>query len=153
MIRLRLAITGSIVLALVLSILPMPDWASAWRPAWLLLVLCYWCLALPERCGLATAWLSGLVLDVLQSTLLGQSAFTMTLVAYVVTREHRRLRMFSLGHQALLLGASICGLPWLAAWLPGNAPRLQNGLPTALVSVFLWPWAFIVLRDLRRRCS
>ena len=151
----RLAIAATLLLALLLTILPMPTWAEAWRPAWLLMVLCYWCLALPDRCNLTTAWCTGLILDVLQDGVLGVWALTLTIIAYLAIREHRRVRMYSLGQQALLLGLVLLPVPYLQAWtqgISGHVPRLGGGLASTLVSVLLWPWVFIVLRDLRRRC-
>ena len=45
--------TGIIVLtfivALLLTVIPVPDWARYIRPDWVGLVLIYWCMALPER--------------------------------------------------------------------------------------------------------
>jgi rod shape-determining protein MreD len=40
----------------------MPDWAASARPEWVVLVLIYWILALPERVGVAAGWLVGLSL-------------------------------------------------------------------------------------------
>jgi rod shape-determining protein MreD len=154
--RLPVALYLTLALALVLMLLPMPEWAEAWRPHWLALVLAYWTLALPDRCGLATAWVCGLCLDTLQDRLLGHSAFVLTLLAYLVMREHRRIRMYSMLHQAILLASAMAVLPLATGWLQGltgHAPRVYNTLPSALTTLLLWPLAFIVLRDLRRRAS
>ena len=65
MIRGRRHGTGVIVLtfviALLLTVIPLPDWARYLRPDWVGLVLIYWCMALPDRvgwlCRKATLWL------------------------------------------------------------------------------------------------
>lgn len=151
---LTLTLYATLALALALMLLPMPEWAEPWRPHWLALALAYWTLALPERCGLATAFVLGLCLDTLQDRLLGHSAFVLTLLAYLVLREHRRLRMYSFMHQALLLGLALTLIPLATGWirgLTGHSPYVYNTLPAALTTLLLWPLAFIVLRDLRRR--
>ncbi|RMG27723.1 MAG: rod shape-determining protein MreD, partial [Gammaproteobacteria bacterium] len=64
----------SLFTAWVLSVLPLPEAFRPWRPEWPLLVLVYWSLALPHRVNLGTAWITGLVQDLLVGTLLGQHA-------------------------------------------------------------------------------
>ncbi len=56
------AIVVSFVVAFMLTAVPLPDWAVSWRPDWVALVLAYWCLALPRRIGVLTAWFIGLLL-------------------------------------------------------------------------------------------
>ena len=53
------------IAALLLTIIPLPDWARYLRPDWVGLVLIYWCLALPERVGVSTGWFMGLLVDLL----------------------------------------------------------------------------------------
>ena len=67
----------SFVVSLMLTALPMPEWASLWRPAWVALVLIYWCMALPARSGVLVGWSVGLLLDVMTGTLLGQHALAL----------------------------------------------------------------------------
>ena len=52
----------TILVALVLTLIPLPGWASSFRPEWLVLVLIYWAMALPERMGVTIGWLAGLML-------------------------------------------------------------------------------------------
>jgi len=44
----NLVIYLSLLVALVLMILPLPDWAQIYRPNWMALVLIYWSMALPK---------------------------------------------------------------------------------------------------------
>ena len=52
------------VISFVLTIMPMPQIAIHLRPEWSALVLLYWCMALPQRIGVGTGWIVGLLLDV-----------------------------------------------------------------------------------------
>ena len=67
-----LVIYVSLMVALILMILPLPDWAQMYRPNWMALVLIYWSMALPQRVGLWFAFFCGIVLDTSLGTLLGQ---------------------------------------------------------------------------------
>ncbi|MBC9252161.1 rod shape-determining protein MreD [Pseudomonas alcaligenes] len=144
----------SLLLALLLSVMPLPDFLQIGRPLWLALVLSYWVLALPHRVGMITAWLFGLGQDVLYGALLGQHALTLTLVIFLVLTLERRMRMFPLWQQSLVL-LVVLGLAqlvqlWLNALTGNRAPTLEFVLP-ALISALLWPWVFAILRGLQQR--
>ena len=94
-------VTCSFVLALLLTALPVPDWAATWRPAWVALVLIYWCMAVPGRIGVLVGWMVGLFLDVLTGTLLGQHAMALAVIAYITHTSYRRIRVLSPWQQAV----------------------------------------------------
>jgi rod shape-determining protein MreD len=149
-----LAIILSILAALLLSVMPMPHPVSLGRPMWLAMVLAYWVMALPHRVGLLTAWLAGLVSDVLFGQLFGQNALVMTLVVWMVLLLYQRIRRFPLWQQSLVMlpvfGIAQMVLLWLNS-LSGNRPPTLLFLLPAVVSAVLWPWVFSLLRGVRRR--
>ncbi len=152
----RLWVIGlTFVIALMLTAMPLPQWASAWRPAWVAMVLMYWCIALPHRVGITTAWVVGLLVDVLTVALLGQNALGLTLVAYFALKSHQRIRVFALGQQAVVV--AIILVVYLTAMhfvrLLVRAPAGNDFWAPALTSMLLWPWLFIILRDVRRRAN
>lgn len=143
----------SLLIAFVLSILPMPAWLSIARPAWVPLVVLYWVMALPERFGLLFAFFSGLVLDIFLGTYFGQSSLGLLLVTAVVLSLHRRLRMFPWWQQAFMVFVVI-GLYqllnlWMRTLLGGVTPSLWYLVPS-VSSAALWPWVSGVLRFARR---
>jgi len=150
--------TGMIILtmlaSLLLTILPLPDAVEALRPPWYALVLIYWCFALPERVGVGTGWLLGLMVDSLTGCLLGQHALALSLIAYLSITLHRRVRIFPLWQQSLTVLVLLSVERLLSLWINGAigrpTPPLEYWVP-ALVGMFLWPWVFVILRDLRRR--
>lgn len=137
------------VVAYVLMVVPLPEWALHWRPAWVTMVLIYWCIALPERTGVFTGWLVGLFLDVLVGTVLGQHALSLSLVSYISLKLHHRLRVYPLHQQVFIVFILV-----FIAQLPGVWIRGIQNYPTsgwvfmypAIVSLFLWPWVSIALR-------
>lgn len=144
----------SFVAALMLTALPLPDWAVNWRPAWVAMVLIYWCMALPHRVGIGIGWLLGIFLDVLQGTLLGQNAIGLALLAYFTLQSHQRIRMFPLVQQALMICLFILVYQLLSLWvrgIMGVPPKSWTYWMPAFTSMVLWPWLFIILRDMRRR--
>lgn len=147
-------IVCSFIAAYMLTAMPLPAWAAGWRPAWVMLVLIYWCLALPERVGIGIAWVSGLLLDVQQGAIFGQNAIVMVIVAYIIIKLHQRIRVYPLTQQALLVCLFVLLSQLLMLWIRGMAgipPQHWSYWAPALTSMILWPWSFIILRDIRRK--
>ncbi|MBF7730291.1 rod shape-determining protein MreD [Pseudomonas sp. N040] len=143
----------SIALGMLLSVLPM-GFMEVGRPLWLALILSFWTMFLPHRFGLARAWVLGLAEDVLYGSLLGQNALILTLITFLVMTLHRRLRMFPLWQQAMVLLVVFGLAQLLQLWLytlSGNRPPTLLFLLPALVSALLWPWVFAILRGLSKR--
>lgn len=147
------AILATFVVAVMLTLLPLPEWAERFRPEWVAMVLIYWCMALPERVNIGIGWLAGLFLDVARGALLGQHALALTLVAYLTVRLHRRLRVFPLWQQSLAVLMLVACAQLLVLWVKGiigQSPGDWSYWLPAFTSMLLWPWMFLILRDLRR---
>ena len=144
----------SLVCAFLLTALPLPSWADTWRPAWVLITLIYWCMALPDRVGIGRAWGIGLLLDVQQGGVLGQQALGFALIAYLIIQIHKRLRVFSLIQQACLVGFMIGFNLLIASWIDGIMgfpPQSWTYWMPAVTGVVVWPCLFVILRNIRRR--
>ena len=144
----------SFIAALMLTLIPLPDWASYLRPEWVTIVLIYWCMALPERVGVGIGWLAGLFLDVVHGAVLGQYAMTLALIAYFTLNLHQRLRVYPMGQQVLMVLLLVLFQQLLVIWIKGfigeSVDSLRYWLPS-LTTMLLWPWLFVILRDLRRQ--
>ena len=55
----------SIIVALLLGLLPLPDVLQPLRPYWLALVVAYWVIEAPDSAGLSFAVIVGLVADLI----------------------------------------------------------------------------------------
>jgi len=144
----------TLVIALLLTILPMPEWAERFRPQWVAMTLIYWALALPTRVGVFWAWGVGLVMDVTSGTVLGQHALSLSVAVYLAVELHARIRVFPLLQQAVSVWVLLLVERLLALWVFGATgqptPTLWYWMPT-FTGMLLWPWIFILLRDVRRR--
>ena len=149
-----LVIFFSIFIALVLAILPMPETLQTYRLQWLTLVLIYWCLAIPERVGVGVSFLAGIMLDIVTGSLLGQHAMSLSVVAFITVKTHQRVRVFPPWQQALFVVALLLLERMLYVWVEGaiGRPGKDAGFWVApLLGGILWPWLFIIMRDIRRR--
>jgi rod shape-determining protein MreD len=142
------------LISLVLSILPMPASLQLYRVQWTALVLIYWCMAVPERVGVGIGFLAGLLLDILTGTLLGQHALGLSVVAFLTIKTYRRVRVFPLWQQSVFVVLLLLLERLLFFWVDGTIGRPAKETESwiaPLLGGLIWPWLFIVMRDLRRR--
>lgn len=148
------AIVITFAIALGLTALPLPEWARAFRPEWVTLVLVYWCLALPSRVNVGIGWIIGLFTDVITGNLLGQHALSLAVVAFVTVKVHKQVRVYPLWQQALSVFVLVALSQLLVVWVKGiigQAPDDWVYWAPSVTSALLWPWVYIVMRDVRRK--
>ena len=148
------AIAVSIIAALVLQIMPMPHLADQLRPDWVLLVLSYWTLALPNRVNVGVAFINGLALDILLGTSLGVHSFAMCISIFVLAANYQRLRNYSVWQQAVVIGILASLYHLIVFWLQHlltDIYFLFTYLWPVITSMLIWPWLFLLLRKFRRQ--
>jgi rod shape-determining protein MreD len=144
-----LTVIITLIVAFILTLLPMPSWAVWLRPAWVLMTLTYWAMMMPEHVSVGTAWISGIFLDVLEGTLLGEHAFALTVVIYFVVRMASRLRMFPLVQQGLSIFLLVLLYQFILFCIQGFLGALPSSWlywSASLTSMLLWPWVHSILR-------
>lgn len=115
--------TASVVAALILAIVPLPDAVDPFRPDWVAVVLLYWSLIEPRRYGLLTAFWLGIVLDTLTGSLLGQHALALLVLVYLSQRFYLRIRAFPASQVALMVIALLALYEFILFWIDGAAGR------------------------------
>ncbi|HEV2228631.1 MAG TPA: rod shape-determining protein MreD [Steroidobacteraceae bacterium] len=100
-VRVRMALTA--LVALILTVLPLPVWLDVLRPAFLVLTVLYWSFNTPRAGGIGLGFACGLLLDVFQGPVLGEHALALAIVAYIAVREHQRIRSKPAFQQSLLV--------------------------------------------------
>ena len=151
-------IYSSIFIGMVLSVVQvpvsLPPELGYARPDWVAMVLVYWVIAVPNRIGLVTAWIVGVIMDVLLGGLMGQYALIYVIITYIAANLYQRLRMFSVWQQAGIIFA-ILGLSHIVGFWAESIAGLSEWsfwyLLPAATGAFLWPWIFLLLRYFRRR--
>ena len=151
---LTLTIFISLSVAAMLTMMPLPEWALFYRPAWVPLVLIYWTMALPQIIGVGVAWFIGLYMDAAQGTLLGQNALGYAITAYLSIRLHQRVRVHPLSQQAVAVGLMLLPSMSITLWvkgIQGQAPNTWLYWAPIITSMAMWPCVYLLLRELRRR--
>jgi len=149
-----LVIILSFAAAMLMNILPLPELIDAFKPDWVALVLVYWVMAVPNRVGVFSGWIVGLFVDVLYGTLFGIHAMTFAVVAYLIQMTFHRLRLFPRWKQSLNITVVIGIHMLLGLLLRGFVKPVSSDFVywmPLIGSMLLWPWVFVILRDVRRR--
>lgn len=148
-----LALPFSFFVAFLLVTLPLPQALSYWRPELVTMVLVFWVLNEPGKVGVWTAFLLGLLLDVLMATTFGVYPMMLAVVAYLTRLSYRWVKVFSLWQtgglvfalvlvslivKRILLGVLGSGPDSLLFWVP------------ALTSALVWPTVMLSLRRFTR---
>jgi rod shape-determining protein MreD len=144
----------TIVAAILLTLLPLPEMLAPFKPYWVAMVVIYWSLETQDMISLGLAFLIGLVLDILSGSLMGLHALSLVIMVFLVQRFRSRLRFFPPWQQALsILGLLVNDriiLIWITALLGEPIPTWKYWLPP-LVAMAFWPWLFLLLDRIRAR--
>ena len=145
---------GSIALAFVLTLMPLPDALRVAKPFWLAIVVIYWALEAPERMTLGRAFLLGMVGDLLTGSLIGEQALRLVVLAFIVLRLRSRLRFFPMPQQVLAVLALLFNdriVMLMIRSFGDSAPIDLAHAVGPIVGALLWPWVFLLLDGLRLR--
>lgn len=148
-----LILTFLFVIAFVLEIMPWPVGFQGLRPAWITLVLIYWALALPNKVSVGTAFIAGIFWDVILGSILGIHALVLSVAIYFVAKYHLILRNLSLWLQSLLVMLYIILIRlviFFVEFVLHSASFNTQELLGAVISGILWPWVFLLMRQIRR---
>lgn len=146
----------TLLLALCLQVMPLADGWQIWRPDWLGLMLIYWCMRVPLKVGVFHGFVLGILLDLIEGSVLGQNALVLSFLAFLCAVVYPRFRAYSLVQQAVLifvlLGTVQLSEQWLRTLLGPFSVHLSFLLPS-LISAALWPWLATLFEALGRRLA
>lgn len=142
----------TVMTAILLSLIPLPEVLLPFKPYWVALVVIYWSLETQDMISLGLAFLVGLVLDILSGSLMGMHALSLVVMVFLVQHFRFRLRFFPPWQQALaVLGLLVNDriiLIWITALMGEPLPTWKYWLPP-LVGMVLWPFLFLLIDRIR----
>lgn len=144
----------SIIIAAVLSILPLPPMIAWLRPQWVFVVLLFWWVHTPERVALGTAFIVGLFMDLLLGTLLGQHAAIFVLIAFILIRllpQFGKLPMWQQGGVVWVLVMFNLALQYWVLDAVNQAPTNWLYWLSSITTALFWPVVTALLQRTERR--
>ncbi len=143
MIYLKVRLLLALLVMFVMTILPMPDLITGFRPPWVLLFVLYIQLVMPKYFNLVFLFVIGLFLDVLSTAPLGEHAFALLLTTWIVTNKTRRFPFFNLGQQMAYVIFYCLMYQLIILFMDvflGYQYNLFSAISSAFIGMLLWPW-------------
>ncbi|MDB5985254.1 MAG: mreD [Nevskia sp.] len=142
----------TVLLSVILQMVALPDAIAAFRPEWVALTLVYWAYSTADKPVLLVAWISGLALDVLFNSLLGQHALALVTISFLVRRLRGTLILFPMLQVALALALAWALYAFLMFWIDGlshhSAVPSLRWLPV-ISTTLVFPLAALLMDRLR----
>lgn len=152
--RAPIVIALSFVVALFLTLLPLPLWTQWIKPAWLVLVLIYWVIYCPEKVGVRVAFTLGILLDVINNTPFGTNAFILVLLSFLILRFIKIIRDLDFLQLTLVVGLVLLSyhimLYLLLFFVTGQSANFLFCITRTAMSLILWPILAMLLFDYQR---
>lgn len=138
-------------IALFLEIIIWPQQLSGLRPSWLVMILIYWSISMPNTVSVGTAFIMGILWDVLLGTVLGVHSLVLSITIYFFARYHLLIRTLSVWFQMLLIMLWVLMIKisiFAIEYLLHGAHFQPQILWGVLFSAMLWPWLSKLLQKI-----
>jgi rod shape-determining protein MreD len=148
-----LGVVVSLILVMALRILPLPVPWSAVNPDWIALALFFWALTTNGTVGVGSAWLVGLITDMLTGRLLGQYALAYAVATYLAIRWGRQIMLQTRVQQTLSIVGLLLTTQLLVLWTQRVEPDDHMRGIYWLASLFgalFWPLLSLLMKKLGR---
>lgn len=146
----------TVLLALLLTLVPLHENLAPFRPDWVVLILIYWAMTAPSDYNVGSAFVIGILLDVAQGTLLGQHALALCVIVYITIKFHLLMRVFPLLQLTATVFALLALYQFLLFWINGvaavTAPTIGYWAPV-ITGAIVWPFLSMFLSGVRFRAQ
>jgi len=132
----------TMLIAVLLTVIPVPESIQNYWPDWITLVVFYWVLVLPAHLGVMFGWMNGLIEDIVTFSLLGQHALGKALVGTMAAIVHKNFRLFNFLEKMffiLILQSINIGISAWTSHLAFDAPIDLVLWQPALTTALIWP--------------
>lgn len=147
------AVSLSIFVAAVFTVIPVPQVIFLYWPDWVALVLFYWALTVPDKVGPFVGWAVGTLMEVLFVQTFGVLGLGFATLVFTVNRINLQLKVLSVWQQMLVVGLFIGIFKLITGWLYGmiSGFTISSEYFYSLIGCMVsWPFLFILLQELRR---
>ena len=131
------------IIALLLTVVWLPEPFTSARPLWLLMLVCYVQVFLPEHFNVLGVVVLGLILDVLCPNVLGVHVLALILPSYCLLERARRFSFFSVAQQTIWITALSLLYQFIlsaVAWSMGYNTSISAILLPVITTSLFWIW-------------
>ncbi len=132
----------STIVCLLLIIVPVPESLNNFKPNWILLLLIFLAINLPEEFNLGTAFCTGLLVDVIKGSILGQHALASLIIVFLTTKYYLQIRNFPQIQLLMTVIILLVIFQFTLFWIngvSGISTSFKNYWSPIVGSALIWP--------------
>lgn len=140
-IKLYVYIFASLLIAALLSTIPLPKALQWIWPQWMVLVLFFWILSLPNYVSFGLAFSIGLLMDALSGSMLGEHGAALIIPVYFIVKFNNKIIFNKVIGQALIVFLLVLTYQATIYWIQGiirNASAAPTYWFSSISSAFIW---------------
>jgi len=137
-----------------LLVVPLPEFLSFFRPPWLSLSVIFFSIMTPAGFGILSAFIIGLLADVVQGNIFGGHAMALSLIAYLSYRFHLQIRVFPMWQMMLSVLLILILNELLILWVQGTQGQMAFNYMRWLgifIGALIWPIFIALLLNLKSK--
>jgi len=141
------------LVASILTLVSLPEWLFHFRPDWLILLVLFWVIQLPERVALGYACFHGILLDLLLVKPLGINAISFVIFAFVARAWSSQIKVMSLWQQSLFIAVLVLVFKLFIGFtsmVSTDFVFTQYYWFTLIANIVFWPVISIILTEICR---
>ena len=146
-------IWGSIIVALILSIIKLPAFLSDYLPNYASLVLMVWVVAFPNKVNVFSGWITGLFMDFLLGTTLGIHAAAFSFMIWLLHSQFESFRFYSLVEVTVVVATINLIGQFVLFWsehIFGVVTADYHIIWSSITCLVIWPLLYLILVSLHR---
>ena len=143
-----------LIFSSILSIIPLSENLSFLKIPWVALSLLFFTIMTPSIIGLFSAFLIGLILDILQGGILGESSLALSFMTYVAYRFRLQIRVFPIWQMMFAVLILLLINEMMHLWIEGMIGKIvisQSKLLSILLGSLIWPFFMGLMQNLQSR--
>lgn len=143
----------SYIFAFSFMVIPVSNSLKWLRPDLVTLVTIYWVSNFPMHIGIGSAFLIGILFDLLTGMLLGSMGLTLSIVAFLAMNLRLRLRIYRFWQKFSVIMLLVALSQLIRLWiqmLVGHPPATALYWLASFTSALAWPIVYSVLNSPKR---
>lgn len=138
----------TILVSLVLSLLKLPIMLDNFIPSYVSIVIIAWAIIDNSRVNVLSAWVTGLLLDILLGCNLGIHAASMAFMVWIVLSQFDNIKYYSLLQKSIVASTVNFVGQFILFWIEhifGGITVDFNLFWSCLSTLFAWPVIYVIL--------
>ena len=130
------------LLTTILTIMPMPDFLNGITIEWVAMSIIFFSIMNVSLMGIYAAWTIGLLLDLLQGSLLGENALIFSVISYLSYRFRFQIRVYPDWQIMIVILFLLSFGNLISLWIKGFSGRIlfvSEDWLSIVFAVLIWP--------------